>query len=124
MAEDITIHYEKSRHFRVIHADGAYGGVAPSGYLHFALYNDRFPLPKVGSIPIDDNQKVTGPEVPIERKTGVFREVEADVIMDLPTALGFSLWLYEKAKEMARQGGMDFQALEDQIKSPGGKLGA
>jgi hypothetical protein len=50
-AEDhrLPFHFRKSSLFRVIHADGAYGGISPNGNIHFALYNERFPIPKITS---------------------------------------------------------------------------
>ncbi|HLW54414.1 MAG TPA: hypothetical protein VKW06_16380 [Candidatus Angelobacter sp.] len=43
----VCFHYVKSNYFRVIHADGMYGGLTPCGGIFFALYSDRQPLPEL-----------------------------------------------------------------------------
>src|SRR5579864_8214012 len=43
----VCFHYVKSNYFRVIHADGMYGGLTPCGGIFFALYSDRQPLPSL-----------------------------------------------------------------------------
>jgi hypothetical protein len=117
MADDstheINVHYEKSRYFRVIHADGFYGGVAPNGSLHFSLYNERYPLPRLSAIPVDIAGLVVGPEAVKEAKIGVFRELEADVITDFNGAIALSLWLDAKIKEMAQRNKFSDQQLEE-----------
>lgn len=50
--EKLNFHYIKSRHFRVIHADGAFGGVTAKGYIHFAFYNERGAIPRITEVNI------------------------------------------------------------------------
>lgn len=115
MAEEVQFFYEKSNHFRVVHADGVYGGITPMGYLHFALYNERHPIPKVSALPISDGRPA-GPEVVKEKKDGIFREVEVDVIMDINIAIAFKQWLDEKVKALKAHHGIADDVWEKMVK--------
>lgn len=112
MAEEVTkellFYYEKSNFFRVIHADGAYGGNTPQGDIHIAFYNERHPIPKITSLPLIGNKRA-GPEVVKERKEGIFREVEVDIVMNLNTAVAFRIWFDEKIEALRKQQGVSDQ---------------
>lgn len=103
-ATTLEAHYEKSNFFRVIHADGMFGGLSPSGQLHIAIFNQRSPLPKKSNILVAPNGVTT--ETVTDTKTGIFREIEADVAMNLNTALAFHIWLAQNLNLMRKQLGM------------------
>jgi hypothetical protein len=100
----LEIVYEKSNFFRVIHADGIFGGPTPTGGIHIAFFSQRTPLPKKSNLTISPNG--TGVEVVTETKVGVFREIEADAIMDLNVALSFHLWLTSQLNQTRKGVGM------------------
>jgi hypothetical protein len=111
----VQFHFEKSNSFRVIYADGAIGGVAPKNdMLRLAFYNDRSPIPKSivhALVALDENHKsmTMGKEIVEKRvsKTGIFREVEVEVVMTLQTARDLRVWLNAKITEMeSRQKGL------------------
>jgi hypothetical protein len=92
----LAVSYVKSNFFRVIHADGAWGGVSPFGDIHIAFYSERAAIP--------DSSKVI-----VSQKTGqvseehiatseLVREVESDVVVDLGTAIRIRAWLDDKIK--------------------------
>jgi hypothetical protein len=83
----IRFHYIKSRHFRVIHVDGAYGGVSGRGYIHAAVYNERSPIPVITEAQVLDGSRL-GKEEPIEVKRHAVREVEADLLFGPPIREG------------------------------------
>jgi len=90
----LRIEYKKSNSFRVIHADGAYGGTSPRLQLFVAFYSERFPIPQV----LTYETSATGaPEREIvaerESKEGLFREVEVGITMDINAAKSFATWL-------------------------------
>lgn len=99
----IKFFYIKSNYYRVIHADGAWGGLTPHAGIFFALYNERSAIPQVTANKIIDNAAL-GEEIPEEtqKKDGVVREVEAGIIMDLAIAEGFHKWLGERINEIHR----------------------
>jgi hypothetical protein len=98
---ELEFDFEKSNYFRVIHVDGFFGGVAPaSQLLHIAVFNERQPIPKKVFHPVKDG--VLQPEIMEKRetRTGLFREVEADLVLTLETATALRAWLDEKITEM------------------------
>jgi hypothetical protein len=99
----LRIEYIKSNSFRVVHADGAYGGTSPRLELFIAFYNERFPIPKVLTYEVS----ATGsPEREIrserESKSGVVREVETAIMMDFNAAKHFAAWINEKVAELEK----------------------
>jgi hypothetical protein len=99
----VRIEYKKSQSFRVIHADGAYGGTTPRLQLFIAFYNERFPIPQV----LTYETSATGaPEreniSERESKEGIFREVEVGVTLDVTAAKGFLTWLTEHVSELEK----------------------
>jgi hypothetical protein len=96
--DKIRFDFVKSTQFRVIHADGAWGGLAPQGFVHMALYNERQAIPQQVVNKIDSATGNMGEEIISERigRNGLVREVEVDVIMSLETARALQTWLKEK----------------------------
>jgi len=101
MTQELEFDFEKSNLFRVIHVDGFFGGVAPATQLlHLAVFNERQPIPKKVF-----HQVVNGilqPEIMEKREVrqGLFREVEADLVLNLEAAAALRTWLDEKIIEM------------------------
>lgn len=99
----IRIEYMKSNLFRVVHADGAFGGTSPRLQLFMTFYSERFPIPKVLTYQ-PTSTGAPGHEVMEEResKEGIIREVEVGVLLDLPAAKTFAVWLNEKIAELEK----------------------
>jgi hypothetical protein len=93
----ISFEFIKGTYFRVIHVDGAWGGLTPQGKMSIAVYSERLPIPQktVQSLLPDGS---LGPELTEERvsRQGIIRELEADLIMDISTARILHAWLGEK----------------------------
>jgi hypothetical protein len=101
MQGELEFDFEKSNYFRVIHVDGIFGGVAPATQLlHVGIYNERQPIPKKVFHPIKDG--ALQPETVSKRETrsGLFREVEADLVMSMEVAVAFRAWLDTRITEM------------------------
>lgn len=101
--DKVRIEYVKSQSFRVVHADGAYGGTSPRLELFIAFYNERFPIPKVLTY-TPTPTGAPGQEVISEResKEGIIREVEVGVVLDFAAAKGFADWLNERIAELEK----------------------
>ena len=104
LPKEIDIHYIKTPSYRTYHADGMFGGGTPNGKIYFEFFVQRPVTPKV------IRQKITpegqlGDEISREGKTGVVREIEAGVIMDVAVAIEFKDWLdkYIKAVKEAEE---------------------
>jgi hypothetical protein len=91
-SERVEVYYHKSNFFRVVHADGCYGGVTPRGGLHFGFYSERGAIPLRTALPLAQG-KPAGPEEVLESKPGLVRELEVDVVMDFSTAASLYVWL-------------------------------
>lgn len=100
-ADKIRIEYVKSNLFRVVHCDGAFGGTSPRLQLFVTFYSERFPIPKVLTYH-PTTTGAPGREVLEEResKEGIIREAEFGILLDLPAAKGFAVWLNEKIAEL------------------------
>lgn len=101
----ITFHYIKSNSFRVIHADGMWGGISPSGHLQMAFYNERIPIPQMTVHAVDPVKRIIGEEEERLVRDGIVREVECNVVMSLEVSERLHRWLgvqiesLKKAKE-------------------------
>ena len=97
-------HYIKSNLFRVIHADGAHGGVTPGLKVQMALFSERIPIPQKTTHKAVYNESegsvAVGEEITDERvaRKGLVREVETEVLMDVETAKKLYVWLGDKIK--------------------------
>jgi hypothetical protein len=97
---EINFRYIKSNLFRVVHADGAFGGISPRGNIHFSLYNERIALPDSSKITVSDKTgEVIGAEK-FKNSGSIVREIEVDVVTDLPTAMQLYKWLGNKIAEL------------------------
>ncbi len=106
----VEIHYMKSNHFRVIHADGAVGAITPRGLVHMTLYSERAAIPKRGFRAISvDGQSLESEEF-TETIGGVVRELEVDVLMDKAIVLQIRDWLTRRLDELATVKDMVAQA--------------
>jgi hypothetical protein len=96
----------KSPLFRVIHADGVYGGVNPRGDLFINFFNERFPIPTTIVHELKASGEL-GEEVRSERETrnAIVREVEVGVHVELGVAKQMVEWLQQKIEiiEKAQQ---------------------
>ncbi len=100
--------YEQSRHFRVVFAEGAVGGISPRGRVSFAFYNERVPIPQHTELRIDPEGHSA--EVPLDETPSLLREVEVQITMGLEEAEDFAGWLatrVERVRQTVDQGGED-----------------
>jgi hypothetical protein len=98
---EVEFDFEKSNYFRVIHVDGFFGGIAPTTQLlHVAVFNERAPIPKKVFHPVMDG--TLQPETVSKRdaRSGVFRELEADLVINLEVAVALRGWLDQRITEM------------------------
>jgi len=93
--QEIKFHYLKTNSYRSLHVDGAFGGVTPKGNIYMELFLERAPTPQ--SVTHEFNEDgVLGKEISRQSETGVIREIEAGIILDLATAESIRNWLTEK----------------------------
>jgi hypothetical protein len=94
----LTFHYVKSNQFRVIRADGAWGGVTPRLEIQMSVFSERLPLPEFDEMDISEV-----PAKPIRtgvKTKGLIREVESAILMSSSTARSLAQWLADKADQV------------------------
>ena len=95
----VKFHYLKSGLYRVIHADGAWGGLTPDLQLFFSFFNTRPPIPKILGFEISEEGMLSKelPEIK-ESKDGLVREVEVGVVMSPENVEALIAFLQERLK--------------------------
>src|SRR6185295_1880712 len=80
---EIKFDYIKSNYFRVLHVDGAWGGITGKMAIRMAVFNERSAIPKEVVHEVGRDGKI-GKEVRGKRQSrdAIVREVEADLVMD------------------------------------------
>jgi len=97
----IRFDFIKSNYFRVIHVEGVFGGSSPRGLISMAVYNERWPIPK--QIIKEFKNGRPGEEIERASRDAIVREVEAQLVMDVPTAKVICKWLQEKISNIEKQ---------------------
>lgn len=99
-AAEVNFDYIKAQAFRVVHVDGAIGGLTPSRFVHAALYSERPAIPQriVHQVAPDGT---LGPRIDAQMlsRGGIVREVEVDLIMSAEVAQNLGIWLLQRASE-------------------------
>src|ERR1035437_500710 len=91
----MPVFFTKSNFCRVIHADGIYGGGAPTaGNITMSVFSHRVPFPEKT---VND---AFGNEIPAKRvvKYGIEDEIEVSIAMSLETAKVMLHWLNSTIK--------------------------
>lgn len=100
----LHFHFVRSSAFRVVYAEGAFGGVSPKGAIRMAFFNERQPIPDevVHEAVEATGGFAIGTEIPGSRvgKAGIVRELEVDVVMNVETAVAVHAWLGKKIEEL------------------------
>ena len=102
---EITQHFIKSPHFRVLHCDGVHGGITPNGYIQMAIFSERLPIPQKVVLRTQEagaDLVSVGEEIKDRRVTrdGVIHEVDVEILLDLRTAKSLRVWLDEKITKL------------------------
>jgi hypothetical protein len=104
--DEISFDFIKSNYFRVIAVEGAFGGLSPSARnIHMAIYSERRPIPRT-TVHTVSKDGVLGAEERDKRdeRSSYVREIEADLVMDLPTAISTRQWLDDKIMQIEKAG--------------------
>ena len=94
--DTLVIKFEKSKHYRVVHVDGCFGGPSPNGLLVFCPYSERNEYPTETEYKLSQDGKL-GEEIRREGlANGIRREMEVELVMNLTTAKSLQTWLNSK----------------------------
>lgn len=98
----IKFGYIKSNLFRVIHADGAIGGLTPSGNVHISFYSERSAIPKTMFHTRNEDGSLGSP-IPEETivRDEIIREMDIDVVLSPAAVDGLIKWLTDRRADLA-----------------------
>jgi hypothetical protein len=104
----VAFEYIKSTDFRTVWADGAIGGVTPSGLIHFAVYSERPPLPRRQEFQVTDDGEVgprLGTEIAEKRisRDAIVREMPVDIMVSVNVAESLAQWLLQQVEAIKNQ---------------------
>jgi hypothetical protein len=116
--KSVQFHYLKSSAFRVVHADGVFGGVSPGGFIFMSLFSERPPIPDTTTHEVKDGR--IGDELTEERisRNGIVRELEVGVVLDLRTAAALHDWLAQKIELLTEAQKKSKQEEKESVKTP------
>lgn len=87
--------------FRVVRADGAWGGLMPNGNISMAIYTEHLPL--ADNVTYEVSSSGGAKEIGRKETPGVvIREVEVEVLMSLGVATATRNWLDRFIQDAAR----------------------
>lgn len=95
----VQFDYLKSGQFRVIHVDGAIGGLTPGGLIHMALYSERPAIPQMLKHEMLEGGTL-GPPVESAGRTAFVREMDVDAVMTPAVAQSLITWLQERLGDL------------------------
>lgn len=117
--DEMVFDYEKSKDFRVIHVDGAHGGVQPGApSIVMSVYSERMPIPRQEVYKQTDAGLVKIRDKTVKRPCDVLREVEASLVFSQTTARAIYEWLGKRLEESAK---VEAYLADDRAKATGKK---
>lgn len=99
----VAFDYIKSADFRTVWADGAIGGVTPSGLVHFAVYSERPAIPRRQVFAVLDSGEAgqrLGSEIIEKRiaRDAIVREMPVDIVVSVNVAESLAQWLMQQVE--------------------------
>jgi hypothetical protein len=94
LPKSVKVRYVKSGYFRVVEADGIYGGITPQGLIQLGIFSERFPIPPEMELEVKPDGSIGNP---IKKGSGghpgIERELEISAILRPDTARALLKWL-------------------------------
>jgi len=96
--KEVLINYCKTPSYRVYFADGIFGGLTPKDELFMEFYVERLPTPDQMTYSVKEDGTLGDP-VSSQGKTGLQRELQCGLVMNMDTVIAFRNWLNRKIGE-------------------------
>jgi hypothetical protein len=103
VAQEVAFDYIKGQFFRVIHVDGAIGGITPQGHVHIGFFSERPPFAR--RIVQRANPDGTLGEAVVEKtvvRDAIVRELDVDVIMTYSVLENLHAWIGQRLEELRK----------------------
>lgn len=116
MEKEITFQFEKDPEYRIITANGAWGGITPRGELKFDLFFEHVDLPE--EITYMATPDGLGPEISrTPNPAPITREALIGVVMTPENAENLGRWLLEKTSVLRKAPSAPAPGTEDNPRS-------
>lgn len=104
--DELAFDYIKSADFKTIWADGAIGGITPSGNIHVALYSERFAIPKreIFKVDWDSGELNEQNHDKTESRNAIVREMSCDLVLQPKVAKALAEWIFEYLHDLDAEG--------------------
>ena len=99
--DQVKFTFVRSPLFRVVHSNGAWGGITPRLELSVTFYSERFPPPQHVTYEVTPDGQL-GAEIERDVTEGVRRESEVEVMMSMQEARNLHQWLGARIEEFQR----------------------
>ncbi len=104
LPDKVVVQIERSKHYRVIHVDGCFGGASHTGNLVICPYSERTAYPteivhKALESPDKDGFRV-GEEIERKMHGQIHREFEVELVLSPSSAKSLHKWLGEKIGQL------------------------
>lgn len=97
----IRFQFTNSAYCRVIHVDGAWGGIGPGRMINMALFSERQPTPNWVDLDFGSSNEFSE-ESGREVFRGMTREIEANLVFSVATAIKLRDWLNARIGDMEK----------------------
>ena len=97
---EVQAKYIKSVASPVLHADGMFGGITPSGQIYIAIFAEHSQIPDAATLRRQPGEEVFKPVESDIQFPGTVRDIGVEVIMTLPVARAFRDWLNDRLKQI------------------------
>ena len=95
----IEIHQIKTAGYSTYHADGAIGGMTPTGMVYLSFYLDRSAIPQKITYEVKADGSF-GDVKEVEGKRGIIREVQCGIVMNLAVAEDMLTFMEKVVKQL------------------------
>jgi hypothetical protein len=96
---EIEIHHDRTSSYRTYHVDGMRGGLSPEGKLTVDFYVERTAMPQVLRQVVEESGQLGDIVGAGGDRSGIVRESEGGLVMDVETAAQVYDWLGGKLAE-------------------------
>ena len=72
--------------YRLVQADGAWGRISPSGFIHMSFFNDCDPLPDREYHDVGPDGRLGEMKLQLPPNVNLVRQIEVDVVLSLEAA--------------------------------------
>lgn len=97
--KSVKVQYEYDGKYRLIAANGLYGGITPGGELKIDFFAEYTPAPKTSQLSVSEEGQVTEHK---DTTPQIVRRIQMGMLVSPNHIQSFANWFQEKAEEMRK----------------------